>query len=68
MEEVTTAILPTSGITSDRQDLFKHKPLSADDSFRVIELFPGKNDEAIECRLSECRASSEPKYDAFSYE
>jgi hypothetical protein len=68
MEECATPPPSTSGITSDRQDFFKHKPLSAGDSFRVIELLPGNVDAPIACRLSECRLSCKPVYDALSYE
>lgn len=47
---------------------YEHVPLMSDGStFRIITIFPGKEDERIECGLLEVPTLSNPTYSALSY-
>ena len=42
-------------------------PLDLEDEFRLVEIQPGKPDDAICCHLFTARVSDKPKYEALSY-
>ncbi|KAJ6257802.1 hypothetical protein Dda_7591 [Drechslerella dactyloides] len=46
---------------------FMFEPLPNDNTFRVVEVFPGKKDSPIICRLHIADWKNPPKYEAISY-
>lgn len=49
------------------EEVYRYARLNHEDSFRVLELLPGRASERLSCRLVEVRRTAEPGYQALSY-
>ncbi|KAF2437157.1 HET-domain-containing protein [Tothia fuscella] len=66
-ERTRVSSTPSSRHNSQQKDIYA--PLSKNESFRVLEIFPGRAGETIYCRLIETSFGATPKveYEALSY-
>lgn len=47
--------------------LYRYQPLPQDQSIRLLQLLPGKENQKVQCRLQAVSTQSCPKYEAISY-
>ncbi|KAK8187774.1 heterokaryon incompatibility protein-domain-containing protein [Phyllosticta capitalensis] len=46
---------------------YQHKPLKGAKAFRLVELQPGENDDALRCDIKTVSLDEQPQYEALSY-